>query len=379
MAFVALAAFTVQPVSTASAATVYCEQYKTIPVAEGRYIVDNNNYGKGVKQCVSTDGTDSFTVTSSNAAASPPSSPVSYPEIFEGCHWNTCTAGSKLPLRVDTIGSSTSSWSTTLPSTGNFNVSYDLWFNTTPTTPKDNGQPDGAELMIWLNQRSSADSPAGTYASVGGKGYHTWQLPMEGNGRKWPLLGYRMDTPTTSVNNLDLRAFIRDAVVRGVVKPDWYLIAVEAGFETWSGGEGLRTNAFSSASAVGYPVGAVRSGITGGCMNNYGDRLVDGNPVVLGFCTDTTGQKWTISMDGTIRHRDRCLGTTGAKVSLNPCNGSPYQIWQVGLHGALWNHGAAACLRAPGGAIGTQLDLADCNGAANEAWKLPSTLAAQPY
>ncbi|MDT7742209.1 MAG: hypothetical protein QOE59_1287, partial [Actinomycetota bacterium] len=37
----------------------------------------------------------------------------------------------------------------------------------------------------------------------------------------------------------------RDAMLRGVVKSNWYLTSVQAGFEPWTGGTGLRTNSFS--------------------------------------------------------------------------------------------------------------------------------------
>ena len=39
------------------------------------------------------------------------------------------------------------------PGGGNaYDVAYDIWFNQTPAT---NGQPNGAELMIWLNHNGS--------------------------------------------------------------------------------------------------------------------------------------------------------------------------------------------------------------------------------
>ena len=46
----------------------------------------------------------------------------------------------------------TTGWVTAQPGTGAYDVAYDIWFNRAPgRAPGTSGQPDGAELMIWLN------------------------------------------------------------------------------------------------------------------------------------------------------------------------------------------------------------------------------------
>ncbi|HEY1699344.1 MAG TPA: hypothetical protein VGG75_06460 [Trebonia sp.] len=50
------------------------------------------------------------------------------------------------------------------------------------------------------------------------------------------------------MTNLDLGAVFRDSVDRGYTSPGWYLTAVEAGFELWHGGAGLKTTSFSPRS-----------------------------------------------------------------------------------------------------------------------------------
>jgi hypothetical protein len=47
---------------------------------------------------------------------------------------------------------------------------------------------------------------------------------------------------TKSVRGLNVRAFVRDSVSRGITDPDWHLIAVDAGFEIWRGVRGLSTS-----------------------------------------------------------------------------------------------------------------------------------------
>ncbi|MFD5438122.1 ricin-type beta-trefoil lectin domain protein [Kitasatospora sp. NPDC127067] len=360
----------------AAAETSHCGRYETVPVAGGRYVVDNNNYG-GARECLGTDGRAGFTVLSSEAATSPPAGPVAYPEIFDGCHWGTCTPGSALPVRVSELGRATSSWSTTLPAGGDFNVAYDLWFNTAPTTPAANGQPDGAELMIWLDRRPASASPSGSTAVVGGTGYTSWQLTIAANGRQWPMVAYQAQVPVTSVTDLDLRAFVRDAVTRGVVKPEWYLISVEAGFEIWRDGAGLRTESFSTDVRPGRPVGPI--GAPGGrCLADLPGGTPDGpEPVALLDCDGSLAQQWSVETDGTVRLGGKCLGTDGNQASLNPCNGSPYHVWLVGMAGALWNQGAQGCLRDPanGTAPGGGADLAGCDGSPAQSWTLPTSVS----
>ncbi|HEX7307174.1 GH12 family glycosyl hydrolase domain-containing protein, partial [Lentzea sp.] len=49
----------------------------------------------------------------------------------------------------------------------------------------------------------------------------------------------------TAVSGLDISAFTADAVGRGQISLDWYLVAVEAGFNLWRGGAGNAIEKFS--------------------------------------------------------------------------------------------------------------------------------------
>ena len=60
-----------------------------------------------------------------------------------------------------------------------------------------------------------------------------------------PVISFVRKTPVTSVSNLPLTDFVREATRAGVVKSSWYLTSVQAGFEPWTGGTGLRTSSFS--------------------------------------------------------------------------------------------------------------------------------------
>ena len=228
----------------ARAATQLC-QSQTTPVAGGTYTVQNNEWGSSAPECITTDGNADFAVANSSISNATNGAPGGYPSIYQGCHWGNCTSGglSASPVQASAItaGTVTTSWSTTQPGGSSaYDVAYDIWFNTTPTT---SGQPNGTELMIWLNHNGPVQpfgSQVATSASIGGRGYNVW-FGTQG----WNTVSYTMTSPATSVSGLDLAPLVQDAVRRGYIQPSWYLIDVEAGFELWQGGAGLATNSFS--------------------------------------------------------------------------------------------------------------------------------------
>jgi glycosyl hydrolase family 12/cellulose binding protein with CBM2 domain len=226
----------------AAASTLCGEQ--TGP-AGGRYIVQNNEYDSSASECVSTDGNADFTVANSAISNATNGSPGAYPSIYQGCHWGNCSTGglTAAPIQVSalTAGKVTTSWSTTQTGSGAYDVAYDIWYNQTPTTT---GQPNGTEMMVWLNHNGSVQ-PFGVQVasnvSIGGHTYNIWY----GTQSVWDTVTYEMTSGTMSVSNLDIGTLTQDMVSRGYTKSSWYLIDVEAGFELWQGGAGLATNSFS--------------------------------------------------------------------------------------------------------------------------------------
>jgi hypothetical protein len=218
-----------------------CEQFGSVDINNKQYVVQSGmwNPSPGGRQCLNVNTvTGAYTViTQTNKSTS--GSPATYPFIYMGCHWGYCTNGSAMPIRVSAIRSAASSWSTTTAD-GIWNVSYDIWFNTTPAT---SGAPNGAELMIWLNSQGGV-RPGGSVVArnvgIGGDLYDVWF--SQDSATKY--VAYRKTIVATSLTP-DIKAFIDDAVSRGYIKPSWYLIAVEAGFEIWDGGVGMSTNSFS--------------------------------------------------------------------------------------------------------------------------------------
>jgi hypothetical protein len=231
--------------TAAHAATSLC-QSQTAGVSSGTYIVQNNEWNSSASECVTTDGNADFTVANSSISNATNGAPGGYPSIYQGCHWGNCSAGglTSTPVQVSNLtpGKVTTSWSTTQPGGSNdYDVAYDIWFNQTPTTT---GQPNGTELMVWLNKNGPIQpfgSQVATNVSIGGHTYNIW----EGQMSVWDTVSYVMTSPATSVSNLDVGTLTQDMVNRGFTKSSWFLIDVEAGFELWQGGAGLATNSFS--------------------------------------------------------------------------------------------------------------------------------------
>jgi hypothetical protein len=216
-----------------------CDRFATVPIDDGRYMVQQNEWNSADPQCIAVTRR-SWTVTRASFQLPTDGPPASYPSVFRGCHWGTCTVRDPLPVRIADIAEATSSWRTAPTRWGAYDIAYDLWTNSAQSTAE---QPNGSEIMIWLKDRGGvrpAGSPVGG-VRIGGARWTVWTIRMS----SWNYIAYRRRRPTESVSSLDLAAFIHDSVERGLTEPSWYLIAVEAGYEIWRRGRGLASRSFS--------------------------------------------------------------------------------------------------------------------------------------
>ncbi|KAA2252259.1 cellulose-binding protein [Solihabitans fulvus] len=262
---------------TAQAATTTCSGTGTI--STGDYLIQANEWNSSSPQCITYTGGTAWSLTTANFNLNG-GAPATYPSIYKGCHWGMCTPNSGMPIQVSNLGSATTSWSTSQPASGAYDVAYDVWFNSTPTTT---GQPDGTEVMIWINSRGGVQpfgSQTGT-SSVDGMNWSVWT----GQQTSWKIISYVLNPGATSVSNLDLKALFNDAVARGSINPSNYLIDVEAGFEVWRGGQGLGTNSFSVTATAG---------------GNSGDTTppsVPANLATTGTTSSSVSLSWSPSTD----------------------------------------------------------------------------------
>jgi cellulose 1,4-beta-cellobiosidase len=379
VALVALAVPTLTAsTATAAPAVVNCQPQGSVSLAGGEYTLQNNEWNSSDPQCVTTTSGTAWTVSTANFNLSG-GAPATYPSIYKGCHWGACTTNSGLPIQVSQLGSATSSWSTTQPATGAYDVAYDLWTNSAPTT---GGQPNDSEIMIWINSRGGVGpfgSKTGT-ASVSGLNWDVWT----GRQAAWNIVSYVLQGGSTSVTNLDVKGLINDSVQRGTTGPNAYLIDAEAGFEIWKGGQGLGTNSFSFNATQGTGTTPGRTGAITGvgskCVDVAGASSANSTAVQLYDCNGTGAQQWTVGADGTVRALGKCMdaasaGTAnGTQIQLYDCNGTGAQQWSAGANNSLRNPSSGRCLDATGGstANSTRLQLFDCSGAAGQQWHLPS-------
>ena len=234
------------PASAAIAARL-CGQagWPETPVEGGAYMVQNDEWNSTAAECITTDGHAQFTVASSAIREPASGDPGGYPSIYSGCSAGVCTAGNKLPIRVSQLkpGMITSSWDTTQPPDGAYDVAYDIWFNRAPAT---SGAPDGGELMIWLAHRGGSQiAPAGApvaHVAIGGYAFTLWLWTGEDGQHR---ISYVMDHPVQSVRDFDVSGVAADAARRGYLSGPSYLLNIQAGFEIWQGGRGLSTESFA--------------------------------------------------------------------------------------------------------------------------------------
>jgi chitodextrinase len=284
----ATASFFTVAAPSAQAATTTCSGTGTIPA--GDYTIQANEWNSSAQQCITYTGGTAWSVSTANFNLSG-GAPATYPSIYKGCHWGSCTANSGLPIQVSKLGSVTSSWSTTQPASGAYDVAYDIWFNSTPTTT---GQPDGTEVMVWINSRGGVQpfgSQTGT-TNVAGMNWAVWT----GRQTSWNIISYVLNPGAASVSNLDLKALFQDAVARGSINPSHYLIDVEAGFEIWQGGQGLGTNSFSVTATTA----------SGG---DTSPPSVPSNVTATGVTSSSASLSWSPSTDN--------VGVTGYRVYRN--------------------------------------------------------------
>jgi hypothetical protein len=366
----------------AQAATSTCSGSGTIPA--GDYMIQANEWNSSAQQCITYNGGTSWTVSTANFNLSG-GAPATYPSIFKGCHWGLCTGNSGFPIQMSKLGSATTSWSTNQPGSGAYDVSYDIWFNSAPTT---SGQPDGTEVMIWINSRGGV-SPFGSQTATTNVDGMNWKV-WTGRQTSWNIISYVLNPGATSVSNLDLKALFNDAVSRGSINPSNYLIDVEAGFEIWQGGQGLGTNSFSvSASASsggggggGGSTGALHAVGAGKCLDDPNSTTTLGTQQQIWDCSGGANQTWTHTSSGalsaTINGATLCLdangqGTTnGTKVITWSCNGQSNQQWNINSNGTITGVQSGLCLDVTGAgtANGTPVELWQCNGGGNQRWTL---------
>ena len=243
-----------------SAATLLCGSYEHIVTAGARgtrYVVRNDNYG-GRRECLrNSSGGPNFAVVASGARRAG-QEPVAFPNIFRGCSWGVCSPDAGLPLQVGRLGALVTSWSTRQTRRGVWDAAYDIWFARHRCV---SGQDGGAEMMIWLNSHGLRTG-RGRVVTVDHRRWHLLRWRTGLGGKHWNYLQFSLVGGGFAVRRLSIGPFIALARRHRLIRPGWWLTSVEAGFEIWRGGTGLRTTGFSvrlRAAGVAVPARARRA------------------------------------------------------------------------------------------------------------------------
>ena len=255
----------------------------------GLYDFQMNEWNSSLNECVNISGLG-FTITTASFSNSTSGAPATYTSIYRGCHWGACTTSNPFPIEENNIASATTSVSITQPSGSANDAAYDIWFNQTSTT---SGQPNGTEIMIWLNHQGSIQ-PFGSQVAtetIDGASYEVWT----GNQSSWKIVSYVAATPVTSVSSLNLLPFFADAISRGSLESTWWLIDVEYGFEVWTGGQGLAMSGFSVSAAAGSGGGGGTCSTVPSAPSGLTATTSSSSVINLSWTPDTAPANCTIS------------------------------------------------------------------------------------
>jgi len=227
------------------------DQYGQASTGDGKYQFQNNGWGwtGGGNHSVSLQNSNGFTLTSQTCNRTD-DSPCSFPSIYIGTDADgSRTSGSGLPKLVSAITSAPTcmGWSAGgTPASHEFNVSYDVWFNT-------NAQATNASkfLMVWYRDPPSFQPGGAAPIATAVIGNQTWQVWHGPNHAQQDITSYvTMNAGGLAEGqtySFDLKNFIDDAVERGYITPaSDNLIAIMGGMEIWGGGQGASINGFSA-------------------------------------------------------------------------------------------------------------------------------------
>ncbi len=225
----------------------FCRRYQHLNVGNSlgtRYTVYNDMFGSPTQCLANSNRWSNFQVAKS-AAFSRNQEPQAFPDIYYGCSRGWCSPDTVLPLRVYALNRPETSWYTTDRAGGQWDVAYDLWFS---RTRQISGQPNGAELMIWLNERGSRvpTYDGGRYLRIAGTSWYMDHWRPCRQRTCWNYVRFWRVHRTSQVSHLWLDPFIRSAEGKRLIERSWWLDSIAAGYEIWRNGTGLATTWFSA-------------------------------------------------------------------------------------------------------------------------------------
>lgn len=226
--------------------------------AGGKLIVQNNGWGSQLvpnsQQLTYTN--NSFTITRAPQGGTS-NEPLTFPSIYigesgfvDGKSAIATRPFDNLPIRISEIQSIPTRFAHNANNV-DANATYDVWFAAQPP----NAQYDtatGAFLMVWTytpQGRTPIGNPVGN-ATIEGQTWQIWSglrgagAAATGADANAPVISYVKQGAPIPNYAFDLNVFIDEAVRNGRMNGNLFLTDVFAGFEIWSGGQGLSVTNF---------------------------------------------------------------------------------------------------------------------------------------
>lgn len=166
-----------------------CDQWANYTT--GGYTIYNNIWGSNAgTQCLTVNAYNNWYVVANHTNTS---GIKSYPNVAADVNYN-----------ISTLGSCTSSFSVTRPSSGSYNTSYDIWCNNY-----------AYEIMLWMNKTGAvgpiaeswdaSGNPVANYTNLN-VGGHTWNVYRGSNGSNMVFSFLR--TSNTNSGTVDIKAIL---------------------------------------------------------------------------------------------------------------------------------------------------------------------------
>ncbi|MBV9792388.1 MAG: hypothetical protein JO016_00485 [Actinobacteria bacterium] len=163
---------------------------------------------------------------------------LAFPDFLYGCSWGICSPHRTLPVQIKRDGDPAASVTTSGHPAGEYNAAFDIWLELKPYL---DGQPHGAEIMIWPRETASVGSLRGLpEVRIDGALYWVIEWRAGNSHGSWNYVQFRKVSQVNTLAGIHLNDFFEAAEARGWASSNWYIQSITAGFEIWSGGNGLK-------------------------------------------------------------------------------------------------------------------------------------------
>ena len=168
---------------------------------------------------------------------------LAYPQALFGWKpWNGgVTTNSALPIQISSIETLELSYRVHTTAQGKYNFAATMWITRSGRTSDQPNPADiSADVNVWMNNRgvplSGEQVATARIANIDVQVWHAADIgdASGANSNRWQHVVYLAQAVPAS-GTLDLAAFVRDAVDRGILSPAHYVSSVELGNEIVSG------------------------------------------------------------------------------------------------------------------------------------------------